>query len=133
MAGTLTKGLKLSYKATSGGSTFTDLTNLQEFPDLGGSRDTVETTTLDDSAHVYIDGLENYGDSLEFIFLYEKTQFEALQALSGIIDWKVTLPGTSGATCTFKGSCSVRLNGTGTNDALKYTLTITPNSAAVWA
>ena len=133
MAGTLTKGLKLSYKATSSGSTFTNLTNLQEFPDLGGSRDTVETTTLDDAAHVYIDGLENYGDSLEFIFLYEKTQFEALQALSGNISWKVTLPGTSAATCSFNGSCSVRLNGTGTNDALKYTLAITPSSAAVWA
>ena len=133
MAGTLTKGLKLSYKATSSGSTYTDLTNLQEFPDLGGSRDTVETTTLDDAAHVYIDGLENYGDSLEFTFLYEKTQFEALQALSGNVSWKVTLPGTSAATCSFSGSCSVRLNGTGVNDALKYTLAITPSSAAVWA
>lgn len=133
MAGILTKGLKLSYKATSSGSTFTDLTNLQEFPDLGGSRDTVETTTLDDSAHVYIDGLENYGDSLEFTFLYEKTQFEALQALSGNISWKVTLPGTSSATCSFSGSCSVRLNGMGVNSVLTYTLAITPSSAAVWA
>jgi len=133
MAGTLTKGLKLSYKATSSGSTFTDLTNLQDFPDLGGSRDTVETTTLDDAAHVYIDGLENYGDSLEFTFLYDKTQFSALQALSGNIDWKVTLPGTGAATCTFKGSCSVRLNGAGVNAALTYTLAITPSSAAVWA
>lgn len=133
MAGTLTKGLKLSYKTGAGGSTYTDLHNMQDFPDLGGDRDTVETTTLEDAAHTYIDGLENYGDSLPFTFLYDKTQFSALQALSGEIDWKVTLPGTGGATCSFKGSCSVKLNGEGVNAALTYTLSITPSSACTWA
>lgn len=133
MAGTLTKGFKLSYKATSSGSTYTDLTNLQDFPDLGGTKDTVEVTTLDDSAHVFIDGLDSYGDSLDFTFLYDKTQFTALQGLSGSIDWKVTLPGTGAASCTFKGACSVRLNGSGVNEALTYTLSIIPNTAATWA
>ena len=132
MAGTLSKSIKLSYKA-SGGNSFTDLTNLQEIPDLGGSADSVEVTTLDDAAHMYINGLKDYGDSLDFTFLYVKAQFDTLNGLSGENDWKVLLPGTSAGTCTFKGEPSVKLNGVGVNDALTYTLSIKPTTALTWA
>lgn len=132
MAGTLSKGIKLSYKA-SGGNTYTDLTNLQEIPDIGGSADSVEVTTLDDAAHMYINGLLDYGDSLDFTFLYAKTQFNALAALSGTVSWKVTLPGTSALTATFDGECAVKLNSVGVNDAITYTLSIKPSSAITFA
>ena len=132
MAGTLSMGIKLSYKAGSA-SSFTDLTNLQEIPDIGGSADSVEVTTLEDAAHMYINGLKDYGDSLDFTFLYDKTQFTTLNGLSGTVSWKVTLPGTGGATATFDGEPSVSLNGVGVNDAITYTLSIKPNSAITWA
>ena len=83
MAGTLTKGIKLSYKASSSSSSYTDLTNLQEIPDLGGSADSVEVTTLDDAAHMYINGLKDYGDSLDFTFLYVKAQFDTERPVWG--------------------------------------------------
>jgi len=132
MAGTLSMGIKLSYKAGST-SSYTDLTNLQEIPDIGGSADSVEVTTLEDAAHMYINGLKDYGDSLDFTFLYDKTQFTTLNGLSGTVNWKVTLPGTGGATATFDGEPSVSLNGVGVNDAITYTLSIKPNSAITWA
>ena len=132
MAGTLSKGIKLSYKAGSA-SSYTDLTNLQEIPDIGGSADSVEVTTLADDAHMYINGLLDYGDSLDFTFLYDKTQFTTLDGLSGSISWKVTLPGTGGATATFDAEPSVRLNGVGVNDAITYTLSLKPSSAISWA
>ena len=132
MAGTLSKGIKLSYKAGSAAS-YTDLTNLQEIPDLGGSADSVEVTTLADAAHMYINGLLDYGDSLDFTFLYDKTQFTTLSGLSGSISWKVTLPGTGGATATFDAESSVKLNGVGVNDAITYTLSLKPSSAITWA
>lgn len=132
MAGTLSQGIKLSYKAGSS-SSFTDLTNLQEIPDLGGSADSVEVTTLADAAHMYINGLKDYGDSLDFTFLYDKTQFTTLNGLSGTTNWKVTLPGTGGATCTFDAEPSVQLNGVGVNDAITYTLSLKPSSAMTWA
>lgn len=134
---TISKGIKLSYKATSSGSTFTDLTNLQEIPDLGGETEAIEITTLGDAAHMYCDGIKNYGDSLVFKFLYDKTQFNTLSALSGSISWKVSLPdgtgGASGTTCSFSGGSSVKLDGVGINSALTYTLSIKPDSAMVWA
>ena len=131
-SGTLSKGIKLAYK-TGSGTSFTDLTDLQEIPDLGGSADSVEVTTLEDEAHRYINGLLDYGDSLDFTFLYEKTQFTTLNGLTGSNSWKVTLPGTGGATCTFDAEASVQLNGVGVNDALTYTLSLKPTSAMTWA
>lgn len=126
----ISKGIKLSYK-TSSGESYTELTNLQEIPELGGDAEAIEITTLADAAHMYTDGILNYGDSLAFIFLYEKTQFTTLQGLAGSVDWKVSLPDDS--TCSFSGTCSVKLAGVGVNAALTYTLSIKPNSAMVWA
>lgn len=107
------------------------LTNLQEIPDLGGEVEAIEITTLADGAHVYTDGLKNYGDSLGFKFLYEGAQFAELNALEGVSSWKVELP--DGETCTFTGTSSVKLDGVGINSALTYTLSVKPNSEMAWA
>lgn len=107
------------------------LTNLQEIPELGGTAESIEITTLADAAHMYTDGILNYGDSLAFKFLYEKEQFTTLHGLDGSQTWKVELP--DGAHCSFSGTCSVALDGVGVNAALTYTLSIKPDSEMVWA
>ena len=126
----ISKGIKLSYKTSGSGSTFTALTNLQEIPDLGGETEAVEITTLADAAHKYTDGIKNYGDALGFKFLYEGTQFTTLNGMTSA-DWKVELP--DGEACTFSGNCSVKLDGVGVNAALTYTLSIRPSSEMTWA
>jgi hypothetical protein len=107
------------------------LENLQEIPELGGTRESIEITTLSDDAHMYTDGILNYGDNLAFKFLYEKEQFSALQALKGTQPIVVTLP--DNATCTFNGTCSVKLDGVGVNAAITYTLNVKPSSEMIWA
>ena len=87
---TISKGIKLSYKA---GEAFTELTDLQEIPELGGDTESIEITTLADAAHKYTDGIKNYGDSLPFKFLYKKAQsndfyLERLKTLSKILSGK---------------------------------------------
>lgn len=124
----ISKGIKLSYKASGG--TFTDLTNLQEIPELGGETESIEVTTLEDVAHMYTDGIKNYGDSLVFKFLYDEAQFNTLNGLTGIQEWKVTLP--DNAACTFSGACSVKLDGVGVNAALTYSLSVRPSSEMIW-
>ena len=110
-----------------------ELTNLQEIPELGGTAESIEITTLADAAHMYTDGIKNYGDSLTFKFLYEKEQFTLLNGLSGSQSCVVTLPEPDKATCTFSGTCSVKLDGVGVNSALTYTLSVKPDSEMVWA
>lgn len=124
----ISKGITLSYKS---GEEFVALTNLQEIPDLGGDTEAIEITTLADGAHIYTDGLKNYGDSLGFKFLYEKEQFSALNALSGANEWRVALP--DGETCSFSGTSSVKLDGAGIASALTYTLSVKPNTEMIWA
>lgn len=121
---TISKGIKL-FKATK------ELTNLQEIPELGGDSEAIEITVLSDAAHMYTDGIKNYGDSLAFKFLYEKAQFTELNSDKEVAEWKVELP--DGATCTFSGTGSVKLDGVGVNAALTYTLAIKPSTAMVWA
>lgn len=124
----ISKGIKLSYKKDAD---FVELKDLQEIPDLGGEVEAIEVTTLGDAAHMYTDGILNYGDSLAFKFLYNSEQFSTLNTLEGDIEWKVTLPDNKA--CTFGGTCSVKLDGVGVNAALTYTLSVKPNSKMVWA
>lgn len=126
----ISKGITLSYKGATG-SEFIELKDLQEIPELGGDSEAIEITTLADAAHMYTDGIKNYGDSLAFKFLYNKEQFSELNGLTGVQNWLVALP--DGETCAFTGTSSVKLDGVGVNAALTYTLAIKPNSEMVWA
>lgn len=121
---TISKGIKLFLGEK-------ELTNLQEIPELNGDTEAIEITTLADAAHVYTDGIKNYGDSLAFKFLYEKEQFMTLNENTEVGQWKVEL--SDGTTCSFSGRCSVKLDGVGVNAALTYTLAIKPSSAMTWA
>ena len=125
----ISKGITLSYRI--GSLEYVELTNLQEIPELGGDSEAIEITTLADAAHMYTDGIKNYGDSLAFKFLYDKEQFFMLaEETADKMEWKVTLPDAS--TCTFGGTHSVKLDGVGVNAALTYTLSIKPNTEMVW-
>lgn len=125
----ISKGITLSYKIGEG--EYVALTDLQEIPELGGTSESIEITTLDDAAHMYTDGILNYGDSLSFKFLYVKEQFNTLVNLEGSNGWKVSLPDAT--TCSFTGTSSAKLDGVGVNAALTYTLAIKPDSEMIWA
>ena len=125
----ISKGITLSMKSGSTGE-FMALTNLMEIPELGGATESIEITTLADAAHVYTDGILNYGDSLAFKFLYEANQFKNLNNSTGSVNWQVSLPDDS--ICSFSGTASVKLDAVGVNAALTYTLSIKPDSAMVW-
>lgn len=120
---TISKGIKL-YRNDE------ELTNLQEIPELGGDAEAIEITVLSDEAHMYTDGIKNYGDSISFKFLYESAQFMSLNEGADGDTWRVELPDNT--TCSFSGKGSVKLDGVGVNAALTYTLAIKPTSAMVW-
>jgi hypothetical protein len=130
MAGILTKGITLSYSTS--GSEFTELTNLQEIPEIGnGAPEKIETTVLSDSAKTYIAGLGDSGQELAFKFLYEKEQFETLIALAASCNWQVALP--DGITASFKGMPAVKLDGASPNNEITYTLTVVVESIITFA
>jgi len=83
---------KLSYK--TGSSPFVELDYLMEVPELGGTPEKIDVTTLSDKTKRYIPGIKDFGD-LVFKFLYDNTNANSnYRVLKGMDD--------SGATATFE-------------------------------
>ena len=121
MAGILTKGITLSYSTT--GTDYTVLTNLQEIPEIGnGEKEMIDVTVLTDDVKKSIAGLGDSAQTLAFKFLYEKTQFETLMAMTTSMKWKVTMP--DGVAATFDGTPAVKFDSAAPNAALTYTLSV---------
>lgn len=130
MAGILTKGITLSYKKTGG--TYTEIANLQECPELGGTAENVEVTTLADGNKKYIKGIKDFGE-LAFKFLYDNSGAESnyrvvrgLEEAGSIVDWKVTFPDNT--SFAFSGEVTTAIDSAAVNAALTFTATITLNS-----
>ena len=130
MAGILSKGIKLSYSATSGG-TFTEIPNLQECPELGGAAEKVDVTTLADGNYKYINGIKDFGD-LAFTFLYDNSDatsnYRVCKSLEdkGVIYFQVEFP--DGTKFNFGGEASVATSAASVNAPIQFTLNITLNS-----
>lgn len=133
MAGILTKGITLSYKTT--GSTYEEIAGLQECPELGGSADNVDVTTLADGNYKYIQGIKDFGD-LAFTFLYDNSGTDSnYRVLRGfedagtVVDWQVKFPDNT--TFSFSGQVATATGSAAVNAAITFTATITLNSDIV--
>ena len=130
MAGILTKGITLSYKKD--GNNYAVIANLQECPELGGTAENVEVTTLADGNKKYIKGIKDFGE-LAFKFLYDNSGAESnyrivrgLEEAGNAVEWKVTFPDNT--TFAFSGEVTTAIDSAAVNAALTFTATITLNS-----
>lgn len=120
------------------GSTYSKLIDIKEFPDLGGTPEMLETTTLSDSMQTYIAGIQSL-DSLEFTANYTLDEYKKLKELEGQdIEYAVWFGGTESAgTLTptgsngkfeFTGQLSVYAVGGGVNEVVDMTISIAPST-----
>ena len=127
----------LMKKGTSGND-YSKLIDIKDFPDLGGSPELLETTTLSDKMQTYIPGIQS-NDALEFTTNYTKTDYETLAALvdteadyavwfGGSEEGGVVTPDGSNGKFSFKGKLSVHVNGGGVNEVVDMTITIVPST-----
>lgn len=133
MAGLNTIGVKLGY-ATKGSTDYTYVSGVLEIPELGGDVDKIEVTTLADTAHTYINGLRNNGDTMTFKCVYVEDEFKAINAINEEKSWIVDFAPT-GATLTAKwdGTPSVKMNAVAVGGYLSYSLNIAPSTAVALA
>jgi hypothetical protein len=110
------------------------LVDIKSYPDLGGTPELLETTTLSDSMTTNILGIQSL-DALEFECNYDLTEYTKLKALEGKDnDYAVWLGGTESAGVAtptgedgkfaFKGQLSVYVNGGGVNEVRNMTVSI---------
>ena len=130
-----------TFLMTKETNTWKKVIDIKEFPDLGGTPEMIEITTLSDKVQRNIPGVQSL-DALEFTANYTLTDYKALKALEGTEkEFAVWFGGTeNGDTVTpngsdgkfkFKGQLSVYTNGGGTNEVVEVTISIAASSAIV--
>ena len=132
-----------SYKTflmtSANGTTWTKLVDIKDFPDLGQEPENLDKTTLSEKARSYIPGIQD-SENKTFTTNYNKTDYIALRALRGeekmyavwfggteAANGEVTPTGDDGK-YIIKGYLDVYVNGTGVNEVVDMTITITPSA-----
>lgn len=130
MDGLSTIGTILKMGAQS--SSLTEVPDLQDFPDLMGAPDKIETTTMKNTSRTYIPGLKDPGD-MAFNFLYSGMGASSNYAIlktaqdSGATQYfQLEFPDKSGF--AWQGKVTLSVPGKGIGEALQFTANITPTS-----
>ena len=133
-----TSSYKTFLMMKASGGEYEKLVDIKDFPDLGGSPEMLETTTLSDSMQTYIEGIQSQ-DALEFNINYTLETYETLLALKGIetefsvwfggseVGGVVTPTGDEGK-FNFKGYLGVRVTGKGVNEVREAVVSIAPST-----
>lgn len=129
---------------SSGSTTWAKLIDIKDFPDLGSAPPTLDTTTLSDAAHTYIEDIMDSGGNLEFTANYSKSDYSTLEALKGteldLAVWfgasesnGVITPDGSDGKFTFKGQLSVYKKGAGVSAVQEMGISIAPSTPITFA
>ena len=127
-----------TFLMKKGSTDYEKLVDIKDFPDLGGSPEMIETTTLSDSMQTYIEGIMG-SDALGFTINYDLDTYKTLNDLKGVeTEYAVWFGGTesNGAVTptgsegkfAFKGYLSVRVVGKGVNEVKEATISIAPST-----
>ncbi len=124
MAGIATIDTKLSYK-TGSETTFAEIEDLMEVPELGGDPEKIEVTTLSDKVKKHIPGVKDLGD-LQFKFLYDNSssdsnyrKLKGLEESKTLATFRVEYPDGTGH--EFEAYTNVKMDAAAVNGALTFT------------
>lgn len=93
-------------------------------PTLGGSNETVDVTSLEDTTTKSIAGLKEF-DELEFTFWYDTAQFKTVHPLcDGKTEHTMTITFPDGLKAELTGTMTIALTGAEVGEALQYTITV---------
>ena len=118
-------------------TTYTKLVDIVDFPDIGGSPESIDVTTLSDPNYRQIPGIQT-GDSMEFTCNYDQTTFSLLKTIEAagqVGKYGVFFGGTtssdygSAGKFTFDARLTVHVQGAGVNEAVRMIVTLYVDSA----
>ena len=122
----LANGIKLGYSTS--GSSYTNLTGLQEVPEIGSEPEMFDATTLADTAKKYEQGIGDYGD-LQFTFKYDNSSptspFRVLKGFEKektVVKFQMEFP--DGTKFKWDAQVSVKIGGGGVNALITFTVSM---------
>ncbi len=129
----------LMMKASTG-SSYSKLVDIKDFPDLFGTPEALDKTTLSDRSRVYEQGIEE-NEVQEYTANYDLATFNTLRALKDTEnDYAIWFGGTEDAATgvvtptgsegkfNFKGKLAVGILGKGVNEIVEMKITIAPTT-----
>lgn len=125
--------------AGASGTTYTKLIDIKEFPDLGSAPPTLDTTTLSDAMHTYINDILDTGGGLEFNANYKLEDYQTLLTHAGknekyaiwfgaSVSGGVATPSGEFGKFEFEGELSVWKKGAGVGAVQEMGLSIAPST-----
>ena len=127
-----------TFLMKKGSTNYEKLVDIKDYPDIGGSPELLETTSLSDAMQKFIEGIQS-SDALPFTVNYDLETYQTLLALKGVeTEYAVWFGGTESngeVTPTgdegkfeFSGYLSVRVLGKGVNEVREMEVSIAPSS-----
>jgi hypothetical protein len=111
--------------------TWAQLLPVKTTPQLGGTPEMLETTTLDDAMQTFINGIQT-SEAMSFTANYDSTEYDALKLLENEDEQYAVWFGNDGLGSAgkfkFGGQLSVFINETVVNGVIGMTITITPTT-----
>lgn len=99
---------------------------IKNFPAVLAPKSAIETTDLSSEARTYILGIRETPDRFDFSANWDKTVFNAINALDGEQYCELDFP--DGSKFTWKGYISAANNEGGVNEVLEMTISVTPST-----
>ena len=114
------------------------LVDIKNYPDIGGSPETLETTTLSDAMQTHINGIQS-SEAMEYTINYDSEIFDTIADMKGTEqEFAVWFGGTEEAGIVtptgdegkfeFKGFISIRVSGKGVNEVREAVISIAPST-----
>lgn len=131
----------LMYRTTTSGS-YAKVIDITSFPDLIGTPERIDITTLSDAQRVYIAGISDR-DDMTFNANYTVNNFKAVHDLEGHIyeyalwfgatgDVGSETPDGSEGKFEWTGDIRAGVSGGGVNEAVQMTVTCTPSTVVTF-
>lgn len=110
-------------------SSLTKMCPITSYPDLIGTPEKIDTTSLDNTQETGIPGVKKL-DTMEFEALYTKTEFQTLSANENTEGYFELEFGENGADGVFEwqGTYTLSVSGGGVNEARKMKIVVTPST-----
>ena len=104
---------------------------IKSFPSLLGKRSALETTTLQDDAQTFIQGIRQQSETFDFTANYDSSVFETLNGLTGV--QKCELDFSDGSKFTWDGYISASVDDGDVDRVVNMTISITPTTVPEFA
>lgn len=122
--------------------TYAKVCDIKDYPDVGGSVEALDATSLTNWARVYIEGIEETESQMSFTCNYDLATYQTVKALEGSErHWAIWFGGTkSGSTVTptgsagkftFDGYLHAHILGKGVNEVMEFQIDIIPSTEIV--